>query len=171
MKVTFRDEPGEGTGVARHFYAAIAEALGTMKHLPTSSDNLNEDGTTKQHADSSSSKGTPGKSASTGSASAQALAAATKALKSLANATPTTTGIGGRGQQRGNSAELPPPSSGPSHTSHVQHDTHPLFYRAAKTGFFTPITGAGTPQRLNAFRNVGRLIGMCLQHMEIFPLP
>jgi hypothetical protein len=25
VKVTFRDEPGEGTGVARHFYAAIAE--------------------------------------------------------------------------------------------------------------------------------------------------
>lgn len=25
VKVTFRDEPGEGTGVARHFYAAVAE--------------------------------------------------------------------------------------------------------------------------------------------------
>ncbi|CAK5111291.1 unnamed protein product [Meloidogyne enterolobii] len=51
----------------------------------------------------------------------------------------------------------------------------PLFYKAAAKisgGFYTPITGLNcSSQRLNAFRNVGRLIGICLQHMEIFPLP
>nr|CAD2199272.1 unnamed protein product [Meloidogyne enterolobii] len=57
----FCDEPGEGTGVARHFYAAVAEALTTVKHLPAL-DNVNEDGTNKSETK------TPGKSASVGPA-------------------------------------------------------------------------------------------------------
>lgn len=35
VKVTFKNEPGEGSGVARSFYAAIADAFLTMKRLPT----------------------------------------------------------------------------------------------------------------------------------------
>ncbi|PAV65103.1 hypothetical protein WR25_22291 isoform B [Diploscapter pachys] len=34
VKVRFRDEPGEGTGVARSFYTALAEALQQLKKLP-----------------------------------------------------------------------------------------------------------------------------------------
>lgn len=34
VKVTFRDEPGEGSGVARSFYTAIAEALLSGEKLP-----------------------------------------------------------------------------------------------------------------------------------------
>lgn len=34
VKVTFKDEPGEGSGVARSFYTAIAEALLANDKLP-----------------------------------------------------------------------------------------------------------------------------------------
>lgn len=34
VKVTFKDEPGEGSGVARSFYTAIAEALLVNEKLP-----------------------------------------------------------------------------------------------------------------------------------------
>jgi hypothetical protein len=36
VKVTFRDEPGEGSGVARSFYSAIAEVRTMMTRLSTS---------------------------------------------------------------------------------------------------------------------------------------
>lgn len=42
--MTFRDEPGEGTGVARSFYSAVAEALLSMSHLPTDLLSVNEEG-------------------------------------------------------------------------------------------------------------------------------
>nr|CAD2164473.1 unnamed protein product [Meloidogyne enterolobii]CAD2202160.1 unnamed protein product [Meloidogyne enterolobii]CAD2203998.1 unnamed protein product [Meloidogyne enterolobii] len=61
VRVTFRDEPGEGTGVARYFYADVAEALTTVKHL-SALDNVNADGTNKSETK------TPGKSASVGPA-------------------------------------------------------------------------------------------------------
>jgi E3 ubiquitin-protein ligase EDD1 len=34
VKVTFKDEPGEGSGVARSYYTAIAEAILTQEKLP-----------------------------------------------------------------------------------------------------------------------------------------
>ena len=34
VKVTFKDEPGEGSGVARSFYTAISEALLSQEKLP-----------------------------------------------------------------------------------------------------------------------------------------
>lgn len=34
VKVTFNDEPGEGSGVARAFYTALAEALLSKAKLP-----------------------------------------------------------------------------------------------------------------------------------------
>ncbi|VDM24799.1 unnamed protein product [Toxocara canis] len=60
--------------------------------------------------------------------------------------------------------------SGISTSSSADDDTAPLFYRASKGGYYTPIAGKNTPHRLNAFRNVGRMIGICLMQMEIFPL-
>ncbi|KAH7669939.1 E3 ubiquitin-protein ligase UBR5, partial [Aphelenchoides avenae] len=57
-----------------------------------------------------------------------------------------------------------------SEKSAKDNETVPLFYKSSKSGFYTPIPGNNSPQRLNAFRNVGRLIGICLQQMEIFPL-
>jgi hypothetical protein len=38
VKATFRDEPGEGSGVVRSFYAAFAEAISDMTHLPKEGD-------------------------------------------------------------------------------------------------------------------------------------
>lgn len=49
-------------------------------------------------------------------------------------------------------------------------DNEPLFYSPGKRGFYTPRQGYGSFERLNAFRNVGRLIGLCLQQNELLPL-
>ncbi len=49
-------------------------------------------------------------------------------------------------------------------------ETAPLFYQPGKRGFYTPRQGRPTEVRLNAFRNVGRLIGLCLLQNELCPL-
>ena len=49
-------------------------------------------------------------------------------------------------------------------------DNAPLFYQPGKRGFVSPRQGKGTPERLNAFRNVGRIIGLCLLHNELCPI-
>uniref|UniRef100_A0A915IVY8 Uncharacterized protein n=1 Tax=Romanomermis culicivorax TaxID=13658 RepID=A0A915IVY8_ROMCU len=50
-------------------------------------------------------------------------------------------------------------------------DDAPLFFDPSNCGFFTPVPGKNTPERLNAFRNVGRIIGICLLQNELLPLP
>nr|AZA04905.1 E3 ubiquitin-protein ligase [Anisakis simplex] len=69
-----------------------------------------------------------------------------------------------------NKAASTPNLQGMSTTTGPDDDTLPLFYRASKCGYYTPIAGKNTAHRLNAFRNVGRMIGICLLQMEIFPL-
>ncbi|XP_054747498.1 E3 ubiquitin-protein ligase hyd isoform X1 [Anastrepha obliqua] len=49
-------------------------------------------------------------------------------------------------------------------------DNEPLFYSPGKRGFYTPRQGYGSFERINAFRNVGRLIGLCLLQNELLPL-
>lgn len=49
-------------------------------------------------------------------------------------------------------------------------DNAPLFYSPGKRGFYSPVQGKGSAERLNAFRNVGRLIGICLLQNELCPL-
>ena len=50
-------------------------------------------------------------------------------------------------------------------------DEHaPLFYQPGKRGFYTPRLSRPSDTRLNAFRNVGRLIGLCLLQNELCPL-
>ncbi|XP_076670433.1 E3 ubiquitin-protein ligase hyd isoform X1 [Andrena cerasifolii] len=46
-------------------------------------------------------------------------------------------------------------------------DNAPLFYSPGKRGFYTPRQGRASYERLNAFRNVGRLIGLCLLQNEL----
>ncbi|XP_053696945.1 E3 ubiquitin-protein ligase hyd isoform X2 [Sabethes cyaneus] len=46
----------------------------------------------------------------------------------------------------------------------------PLFYSPGKRGFYSPRQGYPSSERLNAFRNVGRLVGLCLLQNELFPL-
>jgi len=50
-------------------------------------------------------------------------------------------------------------------------DNVPLFFQPGKHNFYALRMGKGSPERLNAFRNVGRLIGLCLIQNELFPLP
>jgi E3 ubiquitin-protein ligase EDD1 len=49
-------------------------------------------------------------------------------------------------------------------------DNAPLFYSPGKRGFYSPRQGKATVERLNAFRNVGRLIGLCLLQNELCPI-
>ncbi|XP_055902383.1 E3 ubiquitin-protein ligase hyd isoform X2 [Eupeodes corollae] len=49
-------------------------------------------------------------------------------------------------------------------------DNDPLFYSPGKRGFYSPRQGYASFERINAFRNVGRLIGICLLQNELFPL-
>lgn len=49
-------------------------------------------------------------------------------------------------------------------------DSNPLFYQPGKRGFYSPRQGKSSPERLNAFRNVGRVLGMCLLLNELCPI-
>lgn len=49
-------------------------------------------------------------------------------------------------------------------------DNAPLFWQPGKRGFYSPRPGKNSPERLNAFRNVGRIIGLCLLQNEMCPL-
>ena len=43
-------------------------------------------------------------------------------------------------------------------------DNSPLFWQPGKRGFYSARSGKSTPQRLNAFRNVGRYHGLTCVH-------
>ncbi|XP_053381871.1 E3 ubiquitin-protein ligase UBR5-like [Mercenaria mercenaria] len=49
-------------------------------------------------------------------------------------------------------------------------DNAPLFWQPGKRGYYTLRPGKGSPERLNAFRNVGRILGLCLLQNEMCPL-
>lgn len=51
-----------------------------------------------------------------------------------------------------------------------EEDNAPLFYCPGKRGFYAPRQGKCTFERLNAFRNVGRLLGLCLLQNELCPI-
>lgn len=49
-------------------------------------------------------------------------------------------------------------------------DSAPLFYTPGQPGFYAPLQGRPTGERINAFRNVGRLMGLCLLQNELCPI-
>ncbi|XP_075236131.1 E3 ubiquitin-protein ligase hyd isoform X1 [Lycorma delicatula] len=49
-------------------------------------------------------------------------------------------------------------------------DNAPLFYCPGKRGFYSPRQGKASFERLNAFRNTGRLLGLCLLQNELCPI-
>ncbi|KAG8192530.1 hypothetical protein JTE90_015165 [Oedothorax gibbosus] len=49
-------------------------------------------------------------------------------------------------------------------------DNCSIFYQPGKRGFYSPRQGKCTAERLNAFRNVGRVIGLCLLQNELCPI-
>ncbi|CAH0698940.1 unnamed protein product [Spodoptera exigua] len=67
---------------------------------------------------------------------------------------------GSAGSAAGTSSAAPAPPD----------DAAPLFYSPGKRGYYSPRQGRATPERINAFRNVGRIIGLCLLQNELCPM-
>ncbi|XP_045510523.1 E3 ubiquitin-protein ligase UBR5 isoform X7 [Colias croceus] len=280
VKVTFRDEPGEGSGVARSFYTSVAEALLANEKLPplepttgSGSNNSTTNGT------SGSASGTAGGASSNSGASRSSSGAGRARAKDPARraagrpaprppsareprrvlsvdarpyspqGAPGTEGAGYSGERSaghndhltvhqaqlgerlypkvhslhptfagkitGMLLELTPaqllvllasedalrqkvreamdlivmhPSEaildldvfslsergggalGASGAHAAPDDAAPLFYSPGKRGYYSPRQGRATPERINAFRNVGRIIGLCLLQNELCPM-
>ena len=49
-------------------------------------------------------------------------------------------------------------------------DLTTLFYEPGKAGYVSPREGDGSAYRLAVFRNVGRVVGLCLLHKETIPI-
>ncbi|XP_065677761.1 E3 ubiquitin-protein ligase UBR5 isoform X1 [Hydra vulgaris] len=49
-------------------------------------------------------------------------------------------------------------------------DNSPLFFQPGKPGYYSPRPGKNVIERINCFRNVGRIIGLCLLQNELCPL-
>ena len=62
-----------------------------------------------------------------------------------------------------NTANVPTPSPLPP-------DNAPLFWQPCSGGFYSIRAGRNTPERLNAYRNVGRIIAVCLLQNELCPI-
>ncbi|CAF1093479.1 unnamed protein product [Adineta steineri] len=66
----------------------------------------------------------------------------------------------------------PPPTTNERLVNNKQlNEFTPLFWQPDKKGVYALRPGKPTPERLTAYRNVGRLIGLCLLQNELFPLP
>ncbi|XP_063633890.1 E3 ubiquitin-protein ligase hyd isoform X5 [Cydia splendana] len=72
---------------------------------------------------------------------------------------------GGAGGPGGAGGAGPPVAAPPP-----PDDAAPLFYSPGKRGYYSPRQGRATPERINAFRNVGRIIGLCLLQNELCPM-
>lgn len=51
-----------------------------------------------------------------------------------------------------------------------EEDNSPLFFQPGKPGYYSPRPGKNSAQRLDCFRNVGRVVGLCLLHNELSSL-
>ncbi|XP_013417983.1 E3 ubiquitin-protein ligase UBR5 isoform X2 [Lingula anatina] len=51
-----------------------------------------------------------------------------------------------------------------------EDDSAALFWQPGKRGFYSPRPGKNSLERLNLFRNVGRIIGLCLLQNDMCPL-
>ncbi|MEJ1274975.1 hypothetical protein NN561_005869 [Cricetulus griseus] len=128
VKVTFKDEPGEGSGVARSFYTAIAQALLSNEKLP----NLD--------CIQNASKGTH---------------------------TNSSEKVQENRKRHGSSRSVVDMDLDDTDDG---DDNAPLFYQPGKRGFYTPRPGRNTEARLNCFRNIGRILGLCLLQNELCPI-
>ncbi|GMT33624.1 hypothetical protein PFISCL1PPCAC_24921 [Pristionchus fissidentatus] len=52
----------------------------------------------------------------------------------------------------------------------TEADDAPLFFRPSKKAHYSPVPGRLSPARISAFRNIGRVMGLCLMQCEMFPL-
>ena len=77
-------------------------------------------------------------------------------------------------------AKTPPAASGTAMGTEFAieeevEDNAPLFWQPGKRGYYSPRIGKASPERLNAFRNIGRwvlnfAICICCQHKNSFKL-
>ena len=254
VKVAFRDEQGEGSGVARSFYTAFADAVLANAPLPSLlsvqgglSSNSAPHSLARSHSSSSTSSlvympfsmhrsrsrhiqlNTSSTSSSSSSSAAAAAAAAANTHTSNANmirmltsrvhlhqahlasttaaaiaaataaANANTSNIDNQSSSAAASAsdrhyyrrrlssdllatadslvsaaaatEAKTSSETTTTSPHVE-DTTPLFWEPNKrmSGFYSPRYGRETRERLNAYRNVGRIVGICLLQNELCPI-
>ena len=56
--------------------------------------------------------------------------------------------------------------------SNEEPDDEALFFQPSSTQrYYCPNPGRGSAERLNVFRNVGRILGLSLLHNELCPIP
>ncbi|XP_022088728.1 E3 ubiquitin-protein ligase UBR5-like isoform X2 [Acanthaster planci] len=70
----------------------------------------------------------------------------------------------------GSGGEGPRPDESEDGEEGTELDNEPLFYQPGKRGFYSPRPGKNSTERLNCFRNVGRILGLCLLQNELCPL-
>ncbi|CAL4094503.1 unnamed protein product, partial [Meganyctiphanes norvegica] len=235
VKVTFREEPGEGSGVARSFYTAIAEALLSGEKLP-SLESCQVSGKPfglqtcertsighRKHSRQDSLQGASHSTALQVQPPCKSNRPASPAGPAISSPrTPTLTMITELiifnkmnlfkpslaskitgmllelthaqllllsasedalrlkvdeavdlilAQGRDHTPEYSPSHQDPEETGEEAEDgSAPLFYQPGKRGFYSPRQGRPVPERLNAFRNVGRLLGLCLLQNELCPV-
>uniref|UniRef100_A0A673JPV3 E3 ubiquitin-protein ligase UBR5-like n=1 Tax=Sinocyclocheilus rhinocerous TaxID=307959 RepID=A0A673JPV3_9TELE len=220
VKVTFKDEPGEGSGVARSFYTAIAQAFLSNDKLPNldcvqsvskgmQASNLmqrlrNRDrererrsgglrAASRRDRDRDSRRQLsidtrPFRPASEGNPSDDGLFSQCALLLIVEyfmsfsllhreNGADSILDLGlldtpEKAQQENRKRhgstrsvvdmELDDPDDG--------DDNAPLFYQPGKRGFYSPRPGKNTEARLNCFRNIGRILGLCLLQNELCPI-
>ncbi|XP_068706016.1 E3 ubiquitin-protein ligase UBR5-like [Montipora foliosa] len=225
VKVTFKDEPGEGTGVARSFYTAIGEAFLSGEKLPSlfTSKNLvqrirratsnrykrDRDGRRQLSADArpfhfsgnssnnvaDAEDGEPlpyhrqslgerlyprvhalqpalaskitGMLLELSPAQLLLLLASEDTLKQRVDEAVELLLVSGK--KASNDGEENASNSG-MEIDDCEDDTSPLFFQPGKLGFYSPRPGKGTDERLNCFRNVGRIMGLCLLQNELCPI-
>ncbi|XP_029848951.2 E3 ubiquitin-protein ligase UBR5 isoform X8 [Ixodes scapularis] len=254
VKVTFKDEPGEGSGVARSFYAAIAEAVLSLEKLPSLDgcqgnrslqynliQRLRSRERDKERRSGGASQAPksggglrydappfvmPGEAGGSGQASNDHLSphrqqlgqrlyprvhalrpslaskitgmlleqsaaqlllllASEDALRQKVDEAVEIIVSHGREAETlldldvfslGERARRSSNSSGAARRSDAEEeeedgeDNSPLVYQPGKRGFYAPRQGKCTPDRLNAFRNVGRIVGLCLLQNELCPI-
>uniref|UniRef100_A0A673K0G8 E3 ubiquitin-protein ligase UBR5-like n=1 Tax=Sinocyclocheilus rhinocerous TaxID=307959 RepID=A0A673K0G8_9TELE len=219
VKVTFKDEPGEGSGVARSFYTAIAQAFLSNDKLPNldcvqsvskgmQASNLMQRLRNRDRERERRSGGLRAASRRDRDRdSRRQLSIDTRPFRPASEGNPSDDGLFSQCAllliveyfmsfsllHRENGADsildlglLDTPEK--AQENRKRHgstrsvvdmelddpddgdDNAPLFYQPGKRGFYSPRPGKNTEARLNCFRNIGRILGLCLLQNELCPI-
>lgn len=223
VKVTFKDEPGEGTGVARSFYTAVGEAFLSGEKLPSLDTSTSivqrirratsfrykrdRDVRRQLSADARAFHFSGGNSSADGEdgdplpyhrqslgerlyprvhalqpslaskitgmllelspAQLLLLLASEDTLRQRVEEAVELLLVSGK---KANNDGEEDASNSVVDLDDPEDDSSPLFYQPGKTGFYSPHPGKCTEERLNCFRNVGRIMGLCLLQNELCPI-
>ncbi|KAF0288877.1 E3 ubiquitin-protein ligase hyd [Amphibalanus amphitrite] len=202
VKVTFKDEPGEGTGVARSFYTAYSRgAAAALNRCPTwraarrfSSANPERHACLTIHLSPHlqqlgarlyprvralrphQAQKITGMLLDLSPAQLLLLLASEETLRQRVEEAVDILHSHSREAAASESllGDKSRPKTAARQTSEEEaaeeRDQSPLFYCPGKRGFYAPWQGRPTPERINAFRNVGRIMGLCLLQNELSPI-